>query len=183
MRTKTAAYVISRPATYAFSEDDYAATHLGPVEVCLRSRRPLPACQSRRATPCMCSPAPGAQRRVAGGQWPSLRVGLESTCLRRCPPLQGKSIAAGGAPSSQVLSNPTRSAIKSQQALAPHASCAGQPPLTNRGRSSSSTGLPAAARGSAGRCGPRQNLNSLCSENWARAALPLWPQSTPPHQR
>ena len=67
---------------------------LGPVHTDLRSRSSLPACQSRRATPCVCPHAQGVQRRVARWQAASLGVARQWGHLRRCPRLQGMSLAA-----------------------------------------------------------------------------------------
>ena len=83
----------------------------------LGSRRPLPACQSRRPLQNMCRPVQSGQQRVAGRQGPSLRVGLERARLLCCPRAPGCRHSCPRASRIRALSRPTRSPNQAQQTL------------------------------------------------------------------
>ena len=87
-------HIVSRPNWYRATER-FSVTQ-GLFTLISGSRRPLPACQSRRATQRVPLHTPGAQRRVARRQGPSLRVARPGGRLRRCPHLQGAHLAARG---------------------------------------------------------------------------------------
>ncbi len=94
-------YLSPADATAAFNGGNIDAwvvwdPYQGLLTLFLGSRRLLPTVQSRRVTPHVRLPMQGAQRRVGRGQEPSLRVAGHWGRLRRCPRLQGISLAAPG---------------------------------------------------------------------------------------